>query len=96
MAGAENVPGWAERLLMPTLESRVRADVNEEAGHLEKTISATSDAVNMRADSVKKRMNDRFHGADARIESLEKRILMIRDTADLKAGRAAVEERTSG
>ncbi len=104
---AEKVPGWVERLLIPTLESRVRTVVKEEVGHLEKTMNAKFDAVNVkfdvkfdavntRIDSLEKRIYDRFDGVDARIESLEKRIPMIQDIADLKARLAVVEKRTSG
>jgi hypothetical protein len=32
---AEDVPGWVERLLIPTLESRIRAVVKGEVGHFE-------------------------------------------------------------
>jgi len=107
MTGAEKmvekVPGWVERLLIPTLESRVRAVVKEEVGHLEKTMNAKFDAVNTRIDSVEKRMYDRFDavdarfdGVDAKIESLGKQIPMIQDIADLKARLAVVEKRTSG
>jgi len=89
MAGAEKVaekiPGWVERLLIPTLESRVRGVVREEVGHLEKTLDAKFDAINVKFDAV----NDR-------IDSLERRIPMMQDIADLKARLAAVERRTSG
>jgi len=89
MAGAEKVaekiPGWVERLLIPTLESRVRGVVREEVGHLEKTLDAKFDAINVKFDAV----NDR-------IDSLERRIPMVQDIADLKARLAAVERRTSG
>jgi len=82
MAGAERmvekVPGWVERLLIPTLESRARSIVKEEVGHLERT------------------MNARFDAVSARIDSLERRIPMIQDIADLKARLAVVEKRTSG
>jgi len=82
---AEKIPGWVERLLIPTLESRVRGVVREEVGHLEKTLDAKFDAINVKFDAV----NDR-------IDSLERRIPMMQDIADLKARLAAVERRTSG
>ena len=107
MTGAEKmvekVPGWVERLLIPTLESRVRAVLKEEVGHLEKTMNAKFEGVNTRTDSVEKRIYDRFDavdarfdGVDAKIESLEKQIPMTQDIADLKARLAVVEKRTSG
>ena len=74
---AEKVPGWVERLLIPTLESRIRGIVKEEVEHLEKVMDA------------------RFGGLEARIDSLEKRLPMIQDIADLKARLAVVEKRDS-
>lgn len=78
---AEKVPGWVERLLIPTLETRVRAivkeEVRDEVGHLEKTMVAKFDAV------------------DTKIDALEKRFPMIQEIADLKARLAVVEERTA-
>jgi len=90
---AEKVPGWVERLLIPTLETRVRSVVKEEVEHLEKVMNGKFDAVNTRIDSVEKRIFDRFDGVDARIDSLEKRLPMIQDIADLKARLAVIETR---
>jgi len=81
---AEKVPGWVERLLIPTLESRVRVIVREEVGHLEKTMNAKFEAVNSRFDAV-----------NARIDSLEQRIPVMQDIAELKARLAIVEKRSS-
>jgi len=96
MAGAERmaekVPGWVERLLIPTLESRVRAIVKDEVNHLEKVMSAKFDAVDSRFDGV----DARFDGMETKFELLEKRVSMIQDIADLKARLAAVEKRASG
>lgn len=51
---AEKVPGWVERLLIPTLESKVREIVKDEVGHLEKIMEARFEAVNTRIDSLEK------------------------------------------
>lgn len=83
---AEKVPGWVERLLIPTLESRVRSVVKEEVGHLEKTMEARFEATDAKLDA-------KLDGIGARIDSLEKRIPMIQDIADLKARLAVVEKR---
>jgi hypothetical protein len=60
MAGAEKlaqkVPGWVERVLIPTLESRARAIVKDEVGNLEKVIGARFDAVDTRIDALEKRI----------------------------------------
>jgi len=100
---AEKVPGWVERLLIPTLESRVRTIVKEEVNHLEKTMNARFeaidvkfDAVNGKIDSLEKVMYSKFDDVSSRIESLERRIPVIQDIADLKARLAVVEKQTAG
>ncbi|MDG6902851.1 MAG: hypothetical protein JRM80_12960 [Nitrososphaerota archaeon] len=52
---AERIPGWVERLLIPTLESRVRAIVKEEVGSLEKVLDARFEAIGAKIDSLEKR-----------------------------------------
>ena len=93
MAGAERlverVPGWVGRLLIPTLESRVRTIVKEEVGHLEKTMEARFDAVDMKFTAV----DTKIDAVNARIDSLERRIPMIQDIADLKTRLATLEGR---
>jgi len=86
---AEKVPGWVERLLIPTLETRIRSILKEEVGHLERTIDARFEAIDAKFDA-------KLDGIGARIDSLEKRIPMIQDIADLKARLAAVERRAVG
>jgi hypothetical protein len=88
---AEKAPGWVERLLVPTLESRVRAIVNEEVGRLEKNMEARLEAVDQRFDAV----DSTFDALETRMESLEGRIPMIQDIADLKARLAVVEKRSA-
>ena len=51
----ERIPGWVERLLIPTLESRVRSIVKEEVGNLEKVLDARFEAVSTKIDSLEKR-----------------------------------------
>ncbi len=110
MAGVEKVvekvPGWVERLLIPTLESRVRAAVREEVGHLEKTMNARFDAVNTMFDAVNTKfdgvntkfdaMNTKFDAVNARLDSLEQRIPMMQDIADLKARLTNIEKHAAG
>lgn len=73
---AEKVPGWVERLLIPTLESRVREIVKEEVGHLEKILDA------------------RFEAVNSKIDSLEKRLPVVQELAEIKVRLAEVERRT--
>ena len=49
------IPGWVERLLIPTLESRMRNIVREEVWNLEKVLAAPLEAVGARIDSLEKR-----------------------------------------
>ena len=102
MAGAEKlvekVPGWVVGLLIPTLETRVRAIVKEEVGHLEKTMLAKFDAVDLRFEAVNARFDAvdvKFDAVNERIDSLDKHITMVEDIADLKARLAVVEMRTA-
>lgn len=76
-------------MLIPTLESRVRVIVKEEVGHLEKIMNAKFEAIDAKFDA-------KFEGIGARIDSLERRLPMIQDIADLKARLAVVERRTAG
>ena len=85
---AEKVPGWVERLLIPTLESRVREIVKEEVGHLEKIMEARFEAVNARIDSLEKTFS-------AKIDSLEKRLPVVQELAEIKVRLAEVEKRTA-
>ena len=90
---AEKVPGWVERILIPSLESRVRGAVRDEVEHLAKVQDAKFEAVSTRIGSLEKRMDDRFDGVGTKIDSLEKRISLIQDISDLKERLAAVEKR---
>jgi hypothetical protein len=74
---AEKVPGWVERRLIPTLESRVREIVKEEVGHLEKILQA------------------RFEAVNSKIDSLEKRLPVIQELAEIRLRLAEVEKRTA-
>ena len=54
MAGAaEQTPGRVERMLIPTLGSRVRAIVKDEVGSLEKVLDARLEAVGAKIDLEK-------------------------------------------
>jgi len=74
----EKVPGWVEKLLIPTLESRVRGIVREEVEHLEKVMEARFQSVDARMESVEKRVNTRFDELEKRVntrfDELEKRV----------------------
>ncbi len=81
---AEKIPGWVERLLIPTLESKVRAIVSDEVGHLEKVLDARFDGVQSEIRRV-----------DERISSLEKRFPEVREIAEIKARLSQVESKVS-
>ena len=84
----ERVPGWVERLLIPTLESRVRQTVKEELGHFEKVIDA-------RFETVNQTMNSGFEAVNAKVDSLEKRFPMVQELAEIRARLAEVEKRVA-
>jgi hypothetical protein len=85
---AEKVPGWVDRLLIPTLESKVREIVKEQVGHLEKIMETRFEAVNARIDSLEKTFS-------ARIDSLEQRLPLVQELAEIKVRLAEVEKRTA-
>ena len=90
---AEKVPSWVERLLIPTLESRVREIVREEVGHLEKVIEARFEAASERIASLEKNIEARFEAVNVKIDSLEKRIPVVQELAEIKVRLAEVEKR---
>ena len=59
----EKVPGWVERLPIPTLESRIRAIVKDEFGHFEMIMDAKFDA-----------MDARFEAIDSKFEVFRRRL----------------------
>lgn len=105
----EKLPGWVERLLIPTLESRVRSIVKEEIGHLEKTfdtrfemveskfeaMESKLEAMDTKLDAIDAKFGAKFDAVGAAMDSLEKRIPIIQDIADIKARLAIVEKRDS-
>ena len=52
---ASKVPGWVERMLIPTLEAKIRVIVKEEIAQFEKVMDAKFEAVNTKIDSLEKR-----------------------------------------
>jgi hypothetical protein len=81
---AEKIPGWVDRPLIPTLESKVRSIVSEEVGHLEKVLDARFDGVQSEIRRV-----------DERIGSLEKRFPEVQEIAEIKARLSQVESKVS-
>jgi len=66
----EKIPGWVERMQIPTLESRVRAIVKEELGHFEKTMNARFEAMDARFVGI----DGKFAGVDGKFEGLDSKI----------------------
>jgi len=79
---AEKVPGWVERLLIPTLETRVKAIVKEEVGHLEKTMNSKFEAVNTRFDSFEQSVNARFDAVNRRFDAVDARFEAVNTRFD--------------
>ena len=80
---AEKVPGWVERLLIPTLETRIRAIVKDEFGHFEKVMDAKFEAI-----------DGRFEAIDARFEAIDSRFEAVDDRFDSMNGRIDALEKT--
>lgn len=89
---AERIPGWVERLLIPTLESKVRAIVKEERENLERVLDTRFEAVDARFDAVNAKMDARFEGVNARIDSLERQLPTIKEFAEIKARLNQIEK----
>lgn len=82
---AEKVPGWVERLLIPTLEAKVRSIVSEELGKFEKTLDARFDSVDARFEALDSKMDARFEAVYAKIDSIEKQFPTMKELAEIKA-----------
>ena len=103
---AEKIPGWVERLLIPSIETRVRTIVKEELGHLEKTMNAKFEgmearfqAIDIRFDAVAARfdwVDAELDAVNTRMDSLEKRMNLVGDIADIKARLTVIEKQTAG
>jgi hypothetical protein len=81
---AEKIPGWVERRLIPTLESKIRSIVSEEVGHLEKVLDARFDGIHSEIRRV-----------DEKVDSLEKRFPTVQELAEIKARLGQIEAKIS-
>lgn len=99
---AEKVPGWVERILLPTLETKVRSVVSEELAKFEKTVDARFDAIDARFEAldskidarfeaVDSKMDARFEAVNAKIDSLEKQFPTMKELAEIKARLSQIE-----
>jgi tetrahydromethanopterin S-methyltransferase subunit G len=74
------IPGWVERMLIPTIEAKVRMIVAEEFVHFEKVMDAKFETVNARIDAV-----------NTKVDSLEKRFPAVQEIAEIKARLNSIE-----
>jgi hypothetical protein len=65
----EKIPGWVERLLIPTIESRVRAIVKDEVSHLEKASEARFQAMDEKFDTRLDAFDQRFNALEERFDT---------------------------
>jgi hypothetical protein len=77
---ASRVPGWVERMLIPTLEAKIRVIISEEIAQLEKVMDARFDAVNAKVEAV-----------NMKVDSLEKRFPAVQEIAEIKARLDTIE-----
>lgn len=81
-----------ERLLIPTLEARVRSIVTEEFAKFEKTLDARFDSMDARFEALDSKMDARFEAAYAKIDSIEKQFPTVKELAEIKARLNAIEK----
>jgi len=91
---ASKVPGWVERMLIPTLEAKIRTIVAEEVAHLEKVMNAKFEAVDSRFEAMDSRfeaINTKVEAVNMKVDSLEKRFPTVQEIAEIKARLNAIE-----
>jgi hypothetical protein len=89
---AEKVPGWVERLLIPTLENRVRIIVKDETAQLERVIGGRFEALEKVMASRLEALDAKVGSVDRRVDSLDKKIPLLQDMAEIKARLTLVEK----
>ena len=89
---ASKVPGWVERILIPTLETKIRAIVAEELAKYGKTVDAKFEAVDARFGAIESKMDARFEGVNTRLDSLEERLDVVKEIAEIKARLNVIEK----
>lgn len=89
---AEKVPGWVQRLLIPTLEAKVRSVVAEELAKFEKTVDARFEALDSKMDARFKAVNAKIEVVNTRIDSLEKQFPTLKELAEIKARLSQIEK----
>jgi len=88
----DRVPGWVERTLIPTIESRIRSIVKDEVAHLEKVMDARFEAMGEKFEAIDEKLESRFETLDAKVDSLEKQFPVVQAMAEIKARLAQVEK----
>jgi|SRR5208283_6138873 len=91
---ASKVPGWVERILIPSLEAKIRAIVSEEVAQLEKVMNAKFEAVESRFDAMDSKIeaiNAQAGAVNMKVDSLEKRFPTVQELAEIKARLSAIE-----
>jgi tetrahydromethanopterin S-methyltransferase subunit G len=100
---ASKVPSWVERMLIPTLETKIRTIVAEELAKYGKTVDVKFEAVDARFESINSNMDARFGALDskmeakfeavnARLDSLEERLDVVKEIAEIKARLGVIEK----
>jgi hypothetical protein len=100
---ASKVPGWVERILIPTLETKIRSIVAEELAKYGKTVDAKFEAVEARFDALDSKMDSKFEAVDSKmdskfeavnskLDSLEERLGVVKEIAEIKARLDVIEK----
>ncbi len=84
----ERIPGWVERLLIPSLETRIGKIVKEEVGHLEKLMDVRFEAVNEKINSLEKatsmRMTSLETTSDTGVGGVTEKIASLETTVNTR------------
>jgi len=99
----EKVPGWVERILIPSLDSRVRSIVDERFSQFEKVFDARmkaldekvatkTSALDQKIDGRSEALEAKVEALGAKIDSLAERFPLVQEVADIKARLTLLEK----
>ena len=83
---ASKVPGWVERILIPTLETKIRSIVGEELAKYGKTVDAKFEGINSKMDAkfdaINSKMDAKFEAVAARLDGVDAKLEALNSKMD--------------
>jgi hypothetical protein len=82
-------------MLIPTLETKIRAIVSDQYAQLEKVLDARFEAVDARFEAVNVKLeavNFKIDAVNSKVDSLEKRFPVVQEIAEIKARLNVIEQ----